>query len=263
MKRRKRATGVNAARYANSAYHTRKSLTFNGITDTLSGWARRLHTYPGAVFGRIKRGWSVEDVLTIPYDGKHRTNTPLYYYDGRMMSLTDIAKNTGINKRTLHGRLAGKSGSYKKKCSTVEEAVAMGKDYKTNRAKLVEYRGCKKPLKEWCRILELDYRVIWSRIHNGGMSAEEALASGKNLRDRLFTVNGESHCLKYWWKLAYDNGITKSPYGTIVVRVAKGEDLFDALTRENMSNKEKVEKLWAKKKSNERARELRSLGILV
>ena len=40
--------------------------------------------------------------------------------------------------------------------------------------KLVTYRGCTKPLAEWCEILQLPYFTIHSRLHKLTWSVEES-----------------------------------------------------------------------------------------
>lgn len=48
--------------------NTRKNrlLTHNGVTLSVSAWARRLGIGKGALFYRLNSGWSVEDALTVP-----------------------------------------------------------------------------------------------------------------------------------------------------------------------------------------------------
>jgi hypothetical protein len=41
-------------------------LTLNGVTKTLSQWARELDAHPERIYSRLKKGWSVELALTKP-----------------------------------------------------------------------------------------------------------------------------------------------------------------------------------------------------
>lgn len=41
-------------------------LQFNGITLNTSQWARKIGMTPGVIYERLKRGWSVEKILTTP-----------------------------------------------------------------------------------------------------------------------------------------------------------------------------------------------------
>lgn len=43
-----------------------KAIEFNGITDTLSGWARRLSMDTSTLAERFERGWTLERALTTP-----------------------------------------------------------------------------------------------------------------------------------------------------------------------------------------------------
>ena len=41
-------------------------ITFNGETKTIAEWERHLGLYNGAIYERLKSGWSIEHALTIP-----------------------------------------------------------------------------------------------------------------------------------------------------------------------------------------------------
>lgn len=57
------------------------------------------------VRNRIKQfGWDVEKAITLP-KCKIRTNIRLYEYKGKMMTITDIAKDLGIGRTTLQYRM--------------------------------------------------------------------------------------------------------------------------------------------------------------
>lgn len=43
-----------------------RRLTFNGKTDTLENWARTVNLKADTIAHRIKRGWSLEEALTLP-----------------------------------------------------------------------------------------------------------------------------------------------------------------------------------------------------
>lgn len=52
-------------------------LTFNGVTDTIQGWADRVGIARGVIKGRLKMGWSIERILTAPSSltARHRAVT--------------------------------------------------------------------------------------------------------------------------------------------------------------------------------------------
>ena len=62
-------------------------LTLNGETQTLSEWSRKLNVSVTTLHARIKRGWTDEEVLTIPLDkryminGKRKNRTPKVIFD--------------------------------------------------------------------------------------------------------------------------------------------------------------------------------------
>lgn len=43
-----------------------KRLTYNGKTQSVRRWSRELGIHHNTIFGRLKKGWSVEETLTIP-----------------------------------------------------------------------------------------------------------------------------------------------------------------------------------------------------
>lgn len=42
-------------------------IIYKGVTMTISQWARKLNTYPQRITQRLKRGWSVNKIMTIPF----------------------------------------------------------------------------------------------------------------------------------------------------------------------------------------------------
>lgn len=48
---------------------TCKYITFNGITDTVTGWTNRVGFARETIRERLKRGWTVEQALTTPRKG--------------------------------------------------------------------------------------------------------------------------------------------------------------------------------------------------
>jgi len=42
--------------------HLKTRLTYNGHTDTIAGWAARTGITPSAMYQRLQRGWTVEEV---------------------------------------------------------------------------------------------------------------------------------------------------------------------------------------------------------
>lgn len=51
---------------------TNRFLSFNGQTLTLSEWADKTKINQDAIYGRLKRGWTIEQSLTIPLNGGRR-----------------------------------------------------------------------------------------------------------------------------------------------------------------------------------------------
>ena len=41
-------------------------ITYNGVTDSATGWAKKLGVYPSLILDRIKLGWDMERIMTTP-----------------------------------------------------------------------------------------------------------------------------------------------------------------------------------------------------
>ena len=65
---------------------------------------------------RIKRGWTLEETLEIPTERKQKIlNVQLYKYNGKLYSIKELSKMSGISEKTIWKRL--------KRNWSIEEAV--------------------------------------------------------------------------------------------------------------------------------------------
>ena len=85
-------------------------IEFNGQTLSLSEWSKKLGLYRGAVGARLRKGWSIEDALTI---GKTNDRPHQYskveiaiskYLDGNH-SVKQISDITGIPMPTIYSHI--------------------------------------------------------------------------------------------------------------------------------------------------------------
>lgn len=65
--------------------------------------------------------------------------------------------------------------------------------------KKITYQGETKSLKEWSEIKGIKYHTLYTRIHNKGLTAKEALEINKH--KNYFTYKGETKSLAEWAKL--------------------------------------------------------------
>lgn len=81
------------------------NITFNGKTQCIAAWAEELGIKVSTLGMRItKYGWSVEESLSGTKKGKRKSSTSLAY-NGKTKSITEWAKETGINRGTIVNRL--------------------------------------------------------------------------------------------------------------------------------------------------------------
>lgn len=92
-------------------------ITYNGQTKTTTQWGRETGLNSQIITGRLKLGWSLEDALQT----KKQRNKIGYRYithNGKTQTLSQWARETGINKRTLSYRIDKLNWSVEKALTT-------------------------------------------------------------------------------------------------------------------------------------------------
>ena len=74
-------------------------LTLNGITQSLTMWARTIGVSRGVLLHRLRLGWDVEAVLTTP------TRKHILMLNGKTRTLSQWAKEYGIESSVIRSRL--------------------------------------------------------------------------------------------------------------------------------------------------------------
>ncbi|MDE4173664.1 hypothetical protein PXK01_05830 [Phaeobacter sp. PT47_59] len=88
-------------------------LTFNGEERSLYDWAKLTGIKHATLRRRYKKGWRIEDILTLPVQtgsakrlGYNKRETDIYLtYDGEERNLSEWARVTGIPYSTLNNRI--------------------------------------------------------------------------------------------------------------------------------------------------------------
>lgn len=82
---------------------------YNGEAITVTEFARKHNIPAGAVMRRLRSGWSLDEIISIPLTKGNnqclRTNKYLFEHNGETKSLPEWAKCFGIKKATLRARL--------------------------------------------------------------------------------------------------------------------------------------------------------------
>lgn len=88
-------------------YNKRNSvkLEYNGEVLTQSQLAERLGTDPKTIFGRIKRGWSIEEIFTTPVAQGGERKKIKVVYNGEDCNLIDLCREYNIYIGTVQYRL--------------------------------------------------------------------------------------------------------------------------------------------------------------
>ena len=82
----------------------RRYLTFQGKTLTFAEWSDVTGIPQGTIFDRTAGGWSVERTLTSQL-GATRKDAVLISYAGRILTISQWSKETGLPKSTIESRL--------------------------------------------------------------------------------------------------------------------------------------------------------------
>lgn len=139
-------------------------LTYNGKTDTLSGWAETTGINCHTLEKRLRDGWSTEHALTTPPRAKE---TKWLTFDGRTQTIAQWARETGISVGGIEYRLeCGQS---------IEQALTNP----SNRFRLIEFQGETLTLTEWSRKQNINLATLHTRLRKG-WSIKEALTTPVN-----------------------------------------------------------------------------------
>lgn len=90
-------------------------ITFQGRTQCLQDWVNETGLSKAVISNRLKKGWTVEETLTVPSIQGRRQDNVFLTFDGETFTVAEWARKTGINVVTLYWRL--------KKKWTVERAL--------------------------------------------------------------------------------------------------------------------------------------------
>lgn len=120
-----------------------------------------------------------------PTEQSNNTRRNVYYdYKGERLSISQIAHKVGIGVSTLWARLQTMS---------LEEAISPVID------KMHNYKGESKSLAEWCRIFDLSYTQVYTRMRKG-MLFEEAITIGELRKDTCYELDGVNKTIDEWCK---------------------------------------------------------------
>lgn len=148
-----------------------KIITFQGKTATLPEWSEIIGIHTDTLYYRLKHGWTVENTLTIPpgegeYIQKNeRRNLKKITFQGKTLSISKWAKETGLSNSTIEGRLANNWSIE----NTLTTPLIKKKRYLT-------YQNRTMSMAEWSRELGISSDTIKDRLR-WGWSIEKALTT--------------------------------------------------------------------------------------
>jgi hypothetical protein len=106
-----------------------RTLTYDGVTDTIQGWARRLNISDVTIRRRLASGYSDEKALTEPILPVRGGRTKVYEYNGETKTLKAWAKQYNMSESTLFRRLKQKGWDMKTALETPTDGSSYGCGY--------------------------------------------------------------------------------------------------------------------------------------
>ncbi len=202
-----------------SGCHGAKEIEYMGETHSMSAWARQLGCSVSQLSKRLRSGMSVEEALTKPFTKRNQgcVGGQLIEFQGKKQSLSEWAREKGINFSTLYGRLR-KGWSVERMLSADTEGHADGRR--------LEYKGKVQTISEWASELGMSRGLIYDRLRKGWCI--DRVLGGKvsdgSAKKRMVTINGKTQSVVAW---ARELGLKIS---TVYGRLQKGWSAIDALS---------------------------------
>lgn len=149
----------------------------------------------GTLYHRIKKGWTIPEILENPVN--------FYYiyleHNGVTKTLSEWERECDIGASTLKKRMESGWSSYDILNEPINPCFTA--------SKTMIYNGEEKTIKEWARIVNVDYETLWKRFDDG-WSPHEVLCGrkrlSKNSRVKL-TFNEETKELHEWANILNTN----------------------------------------------------------
>lgn len=81
-------------------------ISYNGKTQTITQWSKEIGINRNTLEGRLKSGWRIEDALTKDKCEKgERCDNRFLTYNGKTQTMTQWARELGMNRKTLSYRI--------------------------------------------------------------------------------------------------------------------------------------------------------------
>jgi hypothetical protein len=93
-------------------------LTHNGITLSISQWAKKLGVRVNQIYGRKRRGWSDEKILTTPFAPLKKKRWPFLTFKGETKTQKEWANELGVSTAVINARLNRYGWSIEKTLTT-------------------------------------------------------------------------------------------------------------------------------------------------
>jgi hypothetical protein len=168
-----------------------RMITIDGVTLSLKEWAERAGISVGAVYARLKRGWSIEKALTT-------SSTRTKYAPGFKVGKWTLIKDTGqrYNRYVVWevvcecGYVTTFPGAYLSPSRKPPVCPICGYAHFTALGKTQSVR-------QWSEETGIPISTLKSRLRKG-MDPDEIISKPKNYQIRLITHDGKTQNMSQW-----------------------------------------------------------------
>jgi hypothetical protein len=149
-------------------------IEFKGGTKTVAEWGRIFNINPSIIQKRLKRGWSIEDTLTIKENEINIKTYPHRFieYNGISKTLTEWSTYMGIKVTTIAERI--------NRGWTVEDAFNKPVGSVRSNARILEYNGISQSVMVWSQQTGISISTLCNRIYILGWPIDKALTMPVN-----------------------------------------------------------------------------------
>lgn len=142
----------------------KKFITYNNETLSINDWSKKLGIPRKTIFGRLKKKLPLEKVFSqLKLDKKY------VEYKETKFPLKELALKIKINQSKLYSELRKGKNLEEIELATILSSVKIKKEinHYLNIHKPIEYKGESHLLKEWAKILNINYKTLHGRYSRG------------------------------------------------------------------------------------------------
>ena len=162
-------------------------IEFQGKKQSLSEWAREKGISFSTLYGRLRKGWSVERMLSADTGGN--ADVRRLEYKGKVQTISEWARELGMSRGLIYDRL--------RKGWCIDRVLGVKVSDNTARKRMATINGKTQSVVAWARELGLNISTVYGRLQKG-WSEIEALSNTPKLHVAQIEYKGEKKTMVEW-----------------------------------------------------------------